>query len=83
MAKTEKDNFLKIFGKHLAEIRRKKNISQDQLAFDADIDLGTLSKMERGLLNISIYNAYKIAIALNIQYKELFSFDLPANRATR
>ena len=74
MAKTEKDIFLNVFGKHLSELRRQKNITQDKLAFDAGIDIGTLSKMERGILNISIYNAYKIAKVLNIPYKELFDF---------
>ncbi len=74
---SNKENFLKTFGNHLAELRRKKDISQDQLAFDADIDLSTLSKIERGVLNISIFNAYKIASALKISYKELFDFDLP------
>ena len=76
VAKTEKDIFLNLFGKHIAEIRRQKNFSQDKLAFDAGIDLGTLSKMERGLLNLSIYNAYRVAKALNIPYKELFDFEL-------
>lgn len=80
MAKTEKDLFLDIFGKHLAEVRRQKNITQDQLAFDAGIDVGTLSKIERGVLNISIYNAYKIATALKIPYKELFDLELSAKK---
>jgi transcriptional regulator with XRE-family HTH domain len=80
VAKTEKDFLLNLFGKHLAVLRRQKNITQDELSFDADIDIGTLSKLERGLLNISIYNAYKIAKALNIPYKELFDFKLPAQK---
>ncbi len=80
MAKTEKDIFLNVFGKHIAEIRRQKNFSQDKLAFDASIDIGTLSKIERGILNISIFNAYKIAKALNIPYKELFDFELPPKK---
>lgn len=69
--------FLIMFGKHLAEMRRQKNISQEQLSFDADISLSTLSKIERGILNVSISNAYKIAKALKVHYKELFDFDLP------
>lgn len=80
MAKTEKDLFLNVFGKHLAEIRRQKNVSQDKLAFDAGIDIGTLSKMERGILNISIFNAYKIAKALEIQPKKLLEFDMPIGK---
>jgi transcriptional regulator with XRE-family HTH domain len=40
----------------------------------------TISRIERGLLNISIGNVYKIASALNIHYKELFDFELPPKK---
>jgi transcriptional regulator with XRE-family HTH domain len=74
VAKKEKDKFLNGFGKRLAELRRQRSITQEKLSFDAEIDLGTLSKTERGILNISIYNALKISKALNISIKELFDF---------
>lgn len=73
---TENERFLKSFGKHLSEMRRKKNISQEQLSFDADISLSSISKIERGILNISISNAYKIAKALNIHSSDLFKFEV-------
>ena len=73
MAKTEKDKFLQTIGKHLANMRRERNLSQEQLAFDADIDLSTLSKIERGVLNISIFNLYKIAKALKVNPKDLLN----------
>ena len=80
MPNTEKDSFLYAFGQNLAEIRRGKKMSQEQLAFSAEIDLGTLSKLERGLLNISIYNTYKLARALNITNSELFKFQFPKTK---
>lgn len=80
MAKSEKEAYLYAFGKHLAEIRRNKKFSQEQLAFTADIDLGTLSKLERGLLNLSVYNSYKLTKALNITQSELFDFEFPVLR---
>jgi len=67
----------------LADIRREKKISQEQLAFDADIDLGTLSKLERGVLNISIYNAFKLSKALSVPYKDLFNFEFPPIKKPR
>ena len=42
--------------------------------FVTSSNLGTLSKMEIGLLNISIYNAFKIAKALNVELKDIFDF---------
>ncbi|MES2762750.1 MAG: helix-turn-helix transcriptional regulator [Bacteroidota bacterium] len=80
MAKSEKDIYLYAFGQHLAEIRRDKKFSQEQLAFSADIDLGTLSKLERGLLNISVYNTFKISKALSISQMELFNFDITSKK---
>ncbi|MCC6180752.1 MAG: helix-turn-helix transcriptional regulator [Bacteroidia bacterium] len=83
MAKSEKDTYLYAFGKHLAEIRRNKKFSQEKLAFAADIDLGTLSKLERGLLNLSIYNAYKLSKALSIKHSELFEFEFPTLKKSK
>lgn len=83
MPNTEKDSFLYAFGQNLAEIRRNKKISQEQLAFLAEIDLGTLSKLERGVLNISIYNTYKLSKALNIKYSELFDFEFPTIKKSK
>ena len=80
MQKKEKDTFLKCFGKNLAEIRKKKDVSQDQLAFDADIDLSTISKIEQGRLNVSIFNTYKIAKALNISHQDMFDFEFPTSK---
>lgn len=75
MKKKEKDKFLVAFGKRLQEIRREKNISQDQLAFDAGVSISSISKMERGLMNISITNIQKLSEALKISHQELMNFD--------
>ena len=80
MSKLETERFLITFGSNLAEMRRRKNISQEQLSFDAEISLSTLSKIERGILNVSISNAFKISKALKIHYRELFDFEIPAKR---
>jgi transcriptional regulator with XRE-family HTH domain len=78
--KSEKEAFLREFGKHLADLRREKGLSQEQLAIDAEIDLSTLSCIERGVFNISIVNAYKIASALGLHNKELYAFDPPTSK---
>lgn len=73
-------DFLKAFGKHLTVKRKEKQISQETLSFEAGLDVMTISRIERGLLNISIGNVYKIATALKIHYKELFDFELPPKK---
>ncbi len=70
-------SFLKAFGKHLALKRQEKGISQEALSFEAGLDVMTISRIERGILNVSVGNAYKIAAVLNIHYKDLFDFEIP------
>ena len=60
--------------------RKEKGISQETLSFEAGLDVMTISRIERGILNVSIGNACKIALALNIHYKELFNFDIPSSK---
>ena len=74
------DDFLETFGKNLATIRKEKGFSQERLAFEAGLDVMTISRIERGGLNISIGNIYKISKVLNIHYKKLFEFDTPPEK---
>ncbi len=74
MDKSEKEKYLKSFGKHLTQLRLSKNLSQAQLSYEVDLDVMTISRIERGLLNISIVNSYKISKALGVEQKELFDF---------
>lgn len=41
--------FLKTFGKRLKQLREEKGISQAQLAFEAEIQISQISRIERGL----------------------------------
>ncbi len=74
MKKAEKDKFLINFGEKIVELRKQKGLSQEQLSYDADISLSSISKLERGLLNISILNIYKLSKAFDIQPKDLLDF---------
>jgi transcriptional regulator with XRE-family HTH domain len=69
------EKFLIAFGKNLVSLRKAKNISQEQLAYDADLSLSSISKIERGVMNVSITKAYRIAQVLKVSHKELFNFD--------
>lgn len=69
--------YLKAFGKHIAKKRIEKGISQEALSFEAGLDVMTISRIERGLLNISVLNLVKIAKVLEIHPKKLLEFDNP------
>lgn len=70
------NRFLKTFGKHLKEVRLSKNVSQAQLAYECDMEISQISRMERGLSNTGISNLYLIAKSLEIHPKELLNFEL-------
>ena len=63
-----KGNFVYIkIGKRIAEIRKKQNISQDHLAFIADMDRTYLTRLEKGRANPSVRTLHKIARKLKIK----------------
>ncbi len=76
MVNEQKKKYLKIIGERVAQFRKKKGFSQSQLSDIVELDVMTISRIERGLLNISIVNAYNLSKALGITQKELFDFDL-------
>jgi len=64
--------FLKQFGDRLRDIRRQKNLSQEELAGLADIDRTYIGGVERGERNLSLLNIKKIADALEINIRAFF-----------
>lgn len=59
-------------GKRIKNLRRKKGLSQEKLAAEAGLHRAYLWEVEKGR-NISVKTAYKIARALGIGLRELFS----------
>ena len=71
------DPFLAGFGKHLRSLRTKAGLSQEELADRAGIHVTYLSGVERGLRNPSIRNVRRLAQAMRVPTRELFSFEEP------
>ncbi len=67
-------NILIKFGQRIREIRQEKKISQEKLAFKAEMDRTYIGGIERGERNVSLINIIKIAKALEVAPKELFEF---------
>lgn len=74
---TATDPFLLAFGSHLRSLRKKAELSQEETADRAGIHVTYLSGIERGFRNPSIRNVRRLAHALGVPTKELFSFDNP------
>lgn len=65
---------LKAFGSHLKKIRIQCGMTQEELAFKADIAFSSVSRIESGKLNTSISTIVRIAQVLNIDKTELMKF---------
>lgn len=75
--KSAADPFLSAFGSHLRSLRNKAGLSQEEVADRAGIHVTYLSGVERGLRNPAICNVRRLAHALGVPTRELFSFEEP------
>ena len=60
------------FGRKVRDERKKKGISQEELAIKANLHRTYVGMVERGERNITLINIKKIADALNLELRELF-----------
>ena len=67
-------NLKEKFGKKIKKLRAEKGITQEELAQKVGISVDFLSLIERGKNAPSFENLEKIAKALSVEPKELFSF---------
>lgn len=65
----------KIFARRLRELRLQNQLSQEELADIAGLHRTYVGSVERGERNISIDNMECLAMALNIDIKELLNDD--------
>ena len=59
-------------GGRIKEVRLGLKLTQEKLAFKAEVDKTYLNEVENGKRNISIINLEKIIIALNTSFEEFF-----------
>lgn len=67
-----KEPILIRFGQRVQELRKAKQLSQEQLADIAGVHRTYIGMIERAEKNITLRNIAKIADALRINIKELF-----------
>ena len=68
------NEILILFGKHLTQLRKKSNLSQEKLAEKSGLHRTYIGMIERGEKNITLINIIKISNALNIELKEFMDF---------
>ncbi len=67
------ENVQLVFGSNIKKARERKNYTKKDLAGLAAYDRGSLSKLEKGGLNIELLTAVKLAKALDVSFPDLFS----------
>lgn len=75
MNKVRDSEYLLAFGKHLRVTRKAYGFTQESLAFEADITLSQIARIETGRLNTTISTIKTVARALKIHPKELLDFN--------
>lgn len=66
---------LQKFANKLKELRKQKNLTQEDLATDSDISRSTIAMVEAQRRDVTLDKIEKISNALGIEPKELFEFD--------
>jgi transcriptional regulator with XRE-family HTH domain len=59
-------------GRRIVALREKNKLSQTDLCYEAEVDLSTLSRLERGKLNVTLATLCKISSVLKVNVKDLF-----------
>jgi transcriptional regulator with XRE-family HTH domain len=63
------------FGQRVRQLRKEKNLSQEELSFRADLHRTYIGMIERAEKNITLVNIEKIANALETSIYNLLKFD--------
>lgn len=74
IVKIDEKKYLLKFGEHLRSLRVSKNLSQENLANDANIPINQVGRIERGEISTTITTIVAISKALNVPVKKLFDF---------
>jgi len=61
-------------GAKIARERKDRGLTQEDLAHKIKVQTATISNIERGETDTSVYTVYKIADAFRMHIKELFIF---------
>ena len=68
----EKNLIVSKFGVVIREIRISKGLTMEELACNSSMEYIQLSRIERGKINTTIFQMYKITKSLDIELSEVF-----------
>lgn len=71
------------FGEMVRKYRKQQKLSQLKLAELSTIDLSTVNRIERGIANVTLRNAFKMAKALHVPMYKFFLVDKETRKLDR
>ena len=67
----KKEHILVVIGDNIRALRNAKKLSQHDLSIEAEIPKNQVGRIERAEINTTIITLLKIAVALEVELKEL------------
>lgn len=64
------------FGKSIEKFRKSQGLSYRQLAQKCDVDHSSISKIEKGEVDLRISTIYELSKGLEVHPQELFDFKI-------
>lgn len=72
MTKSSEKEFLDKLMKRIAQVRRDKSITQEQLAADTGLDRVAIANIETGKRRPTVTTIYRLANGLGVNIEDLF-----------
>ena len=69
----KKNEISLLVGKKIRCLRQDRGLTMEQLAFEVGIEYTQLSRIERGVINTSIYQLFVISRVLQVEFAEIVS----------
>ena len=70
------EKILRAFAKNLQTIRKSKNFTQEELAYQSEITLSQIARIETARINPSLSTIFQLAKTMKIPIQEFFEFEL-------
>jgi transcriptional regulator with XRE-family HTH domain len=67
--------FRKNLGENLKKIRLERKMTQEQVFLESSVSRSHIAMIEAGKRDVSVSSLFKLSRALNVDLKEIFSFD--------
>jgi transcriptional regulator with XRE-family HTH domain len=71
---------LKLLAEQLKKVRTGKGFTQEELAYEADITLSQIARIETAKTNPTVSTIFKLARTLQVPVSALFDFKLPKEK---